>query len=480
ALQPAQATSPLWHINEICDVVGGQCAGADQPLFGVQIDSRDVAAGDVFVAMPGTSMDGHDFVETAFKNGATAALVRRDWDAPDAIEAERLIRCDCPRDALIAMAVHRRQTSKAKVIGVTGSVGKTGLKDALQRCLGRQALAHTNVRSFNNNVGVPLTMARMPRETQYAVFEMGMNHAGELTELSGWVRPDVAVITTIAKAHYEFFESEEAIADAKAEIFTGLMPGGTAILPYDNVHYDRLKQAAVDAGAASFLTFGFAEEADVRARRIVSHGDCTTLSAQVGEQAMLLKIGIAGRHWVANALAALACIEAVGADIGLAALSLAELEALPGRGQVTSVPVGAGEILLMDDSYNANPASMAASIETFGQLTGAARGRRFALLGDMLELGDAAPEEHEKLFEPLKDVGADVLVCVGEHMEHLAKAAQSSLKAFHEADATAALARLRTELRAGDTLLVKGSNSIGLGKVVADLKDGIFALKDVR
>ncbi|MEM7570808.1 MAG: Mur ligase family protein, partial [Pseudomonadota bacterium] len=213
ASKPALATSPLWTAQEICAAVGGVTPSPDVAIFGLQIDSRDVGEGDLFIAMPGTAMDGHDFVEKALSAGAAVALVRADWQQPKDVDDAKLIRCDCPREGLIAMARSRRAQVDAKVIGVTGSVGKTGLKDALQRCLGRQALAHTNVRSFNNDVGVPLTMARMPRETQYAIFEMGMNHAGELTQLSDWVRPDVAVITTIAKAHYAFFNSEESIAD---------------------------------------------------------------------------------------------------------------------------------------------------------------------------------------------------------------------------------------------------------------------------
>ncbi|MEO0412369.1 MAG: UDP-N-acetylmuramoyl-tripeptide--D-alanyl-D-alanine ligase [Pseudomonadota bacterium] len=480
ALKPALATSPVWTAQEVCAAVGGASSSPDLALFGLQIDSRDVGNGDLFVAMPGTEMDGHDFVEKALASGAAAALVRRDWDEPEGVEAGKLIRCDCPREALIAMARARRAAVDAKVIGVTGSVGKTGLKDALQRCLGRQALAHTNVRSFNNDVGVPLTMARMPRETQYAIFEMGMNHAGELTQLSDWVRPDVAVITTIAKAHYAFFKSEEGIADAKAEIFSGLMPGGTAILPADNQHFERLKRAALDAGAANIVTFGHSPSADVHAQAVVSHGDCTALSAKVGDQSMLLKVGIAGRHWVSNALAALACIEAVGADIGLSALSLASLRALPGRGEVSAVRVGAGDVKLMDDSYNANPASMAASIETFGQLQGASRGRKIAVLGDMLELGDAGPEEHEKLAAHLTAADVDYVICVGPLMAHLADVAQRDITTFHEVDPPKAIARLRSELRAGDTLLIKGSNSIGLSKVVSELKAGALALDKER
>ena len=480
ALKPRQATTPLWHASEVAAAVDGIAAASDATFFGVQIDSRDVAGGDLFVAMPGTDKDGHDFVAGALRSGAAAALVRNDWQAPAGVTESQLIRCAAPKDALIAMATTRRDLVDACIIGVTGSAGKTGLKDALQRCLGRQALAHTNVRSFNNDVGVPLTMARMPRETQYGIFEMGMNHAGELTQLRAWVRPDIAVITTIAMAHYEFFESEEGIADAKAEIFSSFKGAGTAILPYDNRHFERLHAAATTYGAERILTFGLQPGADVRSIAVSSHGDCTTLSAQVVDQAMLLKIGIAGRHWVSNALAALAVIHAAGADLGLAGLSLADLRALPGRGQVTEVAVGAGSIRMMDDSYNANPASMAAALDTFSGLKSAPRGRRIAVLGDMLELGDAGPEQHAALLKPLLEAEVDSIICVGPLMQHLTDAAASKLEAISAASPDEALSALRPLLRAGDTLLVKGSNSIGLAKLVEALKGGALALTEDR
>ncbi|MEM6681583.1 MAG: UDP-N-acetylmuramoyl-tripeptide--D-alanyl-D-alanine ligase, partial [Pseudomonadota bacterium] len=399
AYSKAEALQPLWTVKSICDAADAVSSGPDSAIFGLAIDSRDVREGDAFFAMPGTQMDGHDFVPMAFEKGAAIALVRRDWTPPETIDDARLIRCDCPKQALIAMGVARRAAVDAKIIGVTGSVGKTSLKDALFRCLGRERLAHTNVRSFNNDVGVPLTLARMPLETQYGIFEMGMNHAGELTELSAWVRPHVALITTIALAHYEHFENEEGIADAKAEIFTSLEPGGTAILPADNKHFARLKAAAEACGAAHILTFGMASSADVRPVTVSRHADCTALSATIGDETLMFKVGIPGAHWVMNAIACLAGVKAIGGDLGLAGLSLAEMRALPGRGAVTNVPVGGGSAQLMDDSYNANPASVTAALETFASVNVGARGRRIAVLGDMLELGEGAPALHAGLIE---------------------------------------------------------------------------------
>jgi len=474
----AQALQPLWTVKSICVAVDGTSSGPDTAIYGLAIDSRDVREGDAFFAMPGTQMDGHDYVAMAFEKGAVAALVRSDWDAPDGIAPEALIRCDCPKQALIAMAKARRNAVDATIIGVTGSVGKTSLKDALFHCLGRERLAHTNVRSFNNDVGVPLTMARMPLETQFGVFEMGMNHAGELTELSGWVRPHVALITTIALAHYENFDNEEGIADAKAEIFKGLEPGGTAILPLDNRHFERLKAAAEACGAARVLTFGSTPDADVSPINVARHVDCTTMTARVDEDALMLKIGIPGAHWVMNAIACLAVIHAVKGDLGLAGLSLAEMRALPGRGAVSTIRVGDGEALLMDDSYNANPASMAAALETFSHVNVGQRGRRIAVLGDMLELGDDAPSLHADLLDHVLNAGVEILICVGPLMAHLAQTAQPHIAAYSCPAQGEALKLLKGQMRAGDGLVVKGSNSMKLGALVAALQDGALGLSD--
>lgn len=480
AIKPAEALVPLWTSKSICDAIDGHASGAEVDVFGLAIDSREVREGDAFFAMPGTSMDGHTFVQLALDRGASVVIVRADWQADADINEGYLIRCDCPKQALIDMAVARRAAVSAKIIGVTGSVGKTSLKDALFRCLGREALAHTNVRSFNNDVGVPLTMARMPLETQVGIFEMGMNHAGELTQLSGWVRPNVALITTVALAHYAFFESEEGIADAKAEIFKGLEPGGTAVLPRDNRHFERLYAAAKVCGAANVLTFGSTPDADVYPTTISRHGHCTTLSVKVGEQTLLLKVGIPGAHWVMNAVACIAAVYAVDGDLGLAGLSLAEMRALPGRGAVSQVPVGAGQALVMDDSYNANPVSVQAALETFGALDVDARGRRCAVLADMLELGDDGPELHAALLPAVMEAGIDTLICVGPLMAYLAKAADSQLTVLKAETHNEALKHLKSHLRSGDAVLVKGSNSMKLGTLVASLKDGALELSDLR
>lgn len=480
ALIPAEALLPLWTSETICSAIDGTCEMLETSIFGLAIDSRDVREGDAFFAMPGTDMDGHSFVETALGKGATVAIVRRDWDAPDGVDEAQLIRCACPKKALISMAQDRRAAVSAQIVGVTGSVGKTSLKDALFRCLGRETLAHTNVRSFNNDVGVPLTLARMPLETQFGIFEMGMNHAGELTELSDWVRPNVALITTIALAHAENFDREEDIADAKAEIFKGLRPGGTAILPKDNRHFARLEAAAKACGAARILTFGSTPDADVHPITVSRHGHCTTLSAKVCEHTLLLKIGIPGAHWVMNAVACLAAIYAVEGDLGLAGLSLAEMQALPGRGAVSRIAIGAGEAALMDDSYNANPASMAAALETFSTLDLPGRGRRIAVLADMLELGEEGPALHAALCSAVLDADVDILVCVGPLMAHLAEAAQSHISVLQTSHHDEALQTLKSHMRADDALLVKGSNSMELGALVTALKDGALGLSDRR
>lgn len=480
AIKQAEALLPLWTATSICAAIGGQTTGGDPAIFGLAIDSREVRDGDAFFAMPGTGLDGHDYVEMALSKGAVLAIVRHDWAALQGVDEAKLIRCADPKQALINMAIARRAEVSATIIGVTGSVAKTSLKDAIHRCVGREALAHTNVRSFNNDVGVPLTMARMPLETQFGIFEMGMNHAGELTALSGWVRPDVALITTVALAHSAFFDSEADIADAKAEIFIGLEPGGTAILPRDNRHFERLLAAAKAAGASKIITFGNTAEADVHPITVARHGHCTTLTAKVVDQTMLFKVGIPGAHWVTNALACIAAVYCAGADLGLAGLSLADMRALPGRGAMSAVAVGAGEAVLMDDSYNANPASMTAALETFGTVEIDKRGRRIAVLADMLELGDDSPQLHADLVKPLVSGDVDTVICVGPLMAHLAKAAQSHVSVIEAQDDVEALKRLKSILRSGDALLVKGSNSMKLGRLVTALKNGALALSDRR
>jgi len=297
-----------------------------------------------------------------------------------------------------------------------------------------------------------------------------MNHAGELTELSALVRPHIAVITWVASAHREFFDSEADIARAKAEIFSGLTAGGTAIIPYDNIHVDILTRAARDAGAR-IVQFGLKEGADVWAEQVKLHPDCSCVTARIGEERLTFRIGMAGQHWVNNALAVLAAVQAAGGDLALAGLALAELNDLAGRGRRLRVAAGGGQAVVIDEAYNANPASMAASLAVLGGIAPARHGRRLALLGAMKELGDLSAEFHAGIAPHLIAAGVAVAVLVGPEMQPLAKALGRTIDVRHVADADAAQAEVQAVLAADDVLLVKGSNSVGLGRVITALAE---------
>jgi UDP-N-acetylmuramoyl-tripeptide--D-alanyl-D-alanine ligase len=455
-----RGVTPLWTSAEIAAATGGTASRAFS-ADGVAYDSREVGPGDLFVALKGESSDGHRFIAQAMAQGAAGVLVSEPVEAPHVLVADTTA-------ALNALGAASRARTDAKIIGVTGSVGKTGTKEALFAALDRSApgAAHRSVKSYNNHVGVPLSLARMPADTRYGVFEMGMNHAGELDGLTRLVRPHVALVTAIAPAHSAFFSGEEAIADAKGEIFRGLASGGTAIIPYDSPHRDRLI-AAAEPHAAHILTFGLGQGADVRAAEAVRATTGTLVNATLPAGQLTFTIGLPGEHWVSNALAVLAAVEAVGGDLAAAGLALAEMAGLPGRGQRIAVRIAGGEALLIDESYNANPASMAATIRELGRERA---GRRIALLGEMRELGEGSAAYHAALAPALAEA-ADAVILVGEGMAPLvaALAAESVARRIdvaHVADARTAQARLEDMLRPGDAVLVKGSNAIGLASVI--------------
>jgi len=456
--------SALWTAAEIAVATGGAVHG-DFEASGVAFDSREIGAGDLFVAMKGEATDGHLFVEKAFAAGAAGALVSEAVDRPH-------VRVADTAKALDDLGRASRARSGARIVGVTGSAGKTGTKEALHAALERAApgRAHRSVKSYNNHTGVPLSLARMPREARFGIFEMGMNHPGELAALTRLVRPHVAIVTTIASAHREYFASEEAIADAKAEIFEGLEPGGTAILPFDSPHCGRLA-AAARAHAERIVTFGLGEEADVHVSYVVRgpRGGSMVTAKLPGAQ-LSYTIAQPGAHWVANSLAVLAAVQAVGGDLALAGLALAELGGLKGRGERHLIAVGGGEALLIDESYNANPASMAATLKVLGEEKVA--GRRVAVLGAMRELGEGSGAFHQALAAPLAEARVDYAILVGPEMAPLAKALGGQVKMAHVADAATAIPLAREAIGPGDAMLVKGSNSIGLAALVEALAGG--------
>ncbi len=457
----------LWTSIEIAAATGGTAFGEFQ-VSGVEMDSRDVRSGDLFIALKGEAMDGHKFIDKAFANGAVAAIVDRPVDYPHVLVEDTSA-------ALAALAQAARKRANAKIIGVTGSVGKTGVKEAIFASLERysRGTAHRSIRSYNNHVGVPLSMSRMAPRSSFGVFEMGMNHAGEISGLTAQVRPHVAVITTIAPAHIENLGSEEAIADAKAEIFEGLEKGGTAVIPADSPYYEQLRAAARLAGA-KVISFGRSEKADMRLLDAIpdAHGG-SLVTAAMGDQRICYSVAEPGDHWISNSLCVMAAVHAAGGDLGAAGLALAGMGGLKGRGARLRVSVPGGRALMVDESYNANPASMRATLAQLGQTPAS---RRIAVLGAMKELGEFGPAFHAQLAEPLLDANVDFAVLVGPEMAALARELGKGLantlgKPLHFAqceNAGEAIAALEEfGLAGGDAVLVKGSNSVGLSRLVA-------------
>ncbi|MDL2340539.1 MAG: UDP-N-acetylmuramoyl-tripeptide--D-alanyl-D-alanine ligase [Pseudomonadota bacterium] len=455
--------SALWTSGEIAAATGG-IASSDFIVSGVTFDSREVGPGDLFVAMPGTAHDGHEFVAGAFASGAAAALVSTPVDGPHVLVGDTF-------QALRQLGQVARGRCAATVVGVTGSVGKTSTKEALfaalDRC--RPGQVHRSVKSYNNHTGVPLSLARMPRDCAYAVLEMGMNHAGEIAELTALVRPHAALITAIAPAHIEMLGSIEAIADAKAEIFAGLEPDGVAVIPNDSDQRDRLLKAA-RRKADRIITFG-SGDADVHAiHAVTAGGGGSLITAALLERELTFTISQRGDHWISNALAVLATVEAIGADVALSGLALADMGGLKGRGERHLVAIDGGTFLLIDESYNANPASMAATLKSLGDERDIER--RIAVLGPMRELGERTAALHADLAPAVIAARIDELILIGPDMEPLAMAIGESAAVHRAASVDEAIAKVLAMLRPGDAVLVKASNSVGLAALVDRVKGG--------
>jgi len=461
---------PLWTRHAFLDALGGESVGTPgSDITGISIDTRTLQRGDAFFAIRGRQFDGHDFAATAAKNGAGVLVVTGE-------HADSLKKTGIPLvvvgnvlAALEKLAMAARKRTHAKIIAITGSVGKTTTKEVMRHAFSTSGRVHANPASFNNHWGVPLTLARMPADTDFGIFEIGMNHENEIRPLVKLVAPDLAVITCIGAAHLGHFASVEAIADAKAEIFEGLCAGGTALLNADDALFTYLVKKG---NATRIASFGEATGADYRLLDVYLHADCVCFRAMLGREEAMIKIGAPGRHMVQNALVVLGSADILGVDIARVALALQSFAPETGRGARyrLALPSG-GTFLLIDESYNANPVSMGVGLALLGESEIGRRGRRIAVLGDMLELGRFSRKAHEELAGPMRKAGVSLAFLGGHDMKYLAGILRNDLQVHYCEVAGDLLPLLLNEVHAGDVVMVKSSNSIGLSRIVAALLD---------
>lgn len=460
----------LWGFDEAVAAVSGRADGQTSAgISGISIDTRSLRKGELFVALK-DARDGHEFVSAAFAAGASAALVANDYVKRDADGA--LIRVDDTLRGLeqLGVAARRRLPDTAHVIAVTGSAGKTGTKDMLRAALAALGTVHAAEKSFNNHWGVPLTLARMPRDAAAGVFEIGMNHPGEIRPLAKFVAPHAAIVTTVEAVHLAQFASVADIAQEKAEIFEGVVPGGTAIINRDNVHFPALDARARSCGL-NILTFGVDTSADVRASALQLRADGSDIEARFDGRTVTFSLSIPGIHIARNSLAVVAALHAIGADVEKAVAALKDLQPLSGRGARHALTINGGPALLVDESYNANPASMRAAIENLGSFARQSYKRRIAVLGDMLELGDDAEQMHRDLASAIAAAGVDVVFASGPLMRGLYDAVPPALRGAYAEQSDGLEAALLAALDTGDVVMVKGSNGSRMGPIATLLRD---------
>ena len=459
-------TAPLWTARDAAEAADGRLTEGGWAATGVSIDTRTLKPGDLFVALT-DRRDGHEFAQAALDKGASAVMVSR----PEVCSAPRLV-VDDVLDGLVRLAAGARQRSDAVRVGVTGSVGKTSVKEALAAVFRAAGRAHWSEKSYNNHWGVPLTLTRMPADTERAVFEMGMNHAGEIANLSAMVRPHVGLITKIAPAHLENLGSMEAIADAKAELFGGLAADGVAIIPADDEFAPRLREAVTGSGAGFLLDFGRAPGAAVRLVKYDEGPDGGVGVLNVMGKTFDFRLRLPGAHQAVNAAGVVAAALAAGVDPALALDALSSLIPQAGRGAAFHARLPGGRVIeVVDESYNANPESMRAAFSALALRKPQGKGRKLVVIGEMLELGPDADALHAALAAPLAEAGAAHVLTVGEGARALHAALPGSVKGDWCATPETAADALHDLACDGDVVLVKGSNASGVHRIVASLRD---------
>ncbi|MBV9530951.1 MAG: UDP-N-acetylmuramoylalanyl-D-glutamyl-2,6-diaminopimelate--D-alanyl-D-alanine ligase [Bradyrhizobium sp.] len=464
------SAAPLWTLQAMGEAMrASRCGALPDAVAGLSIDSRTIKPGEAYFAIRGDVHDGHDFVNAALNAGAALAVVataRRESFAPDT----PLLVVDDVLKSLTALACAARARMRGRVIAVTGSVGKTSTKEALSHVLSAQGQTHASIASFNNHWGVPLSLARCPSDVDFAVFEIGMNHPGEIDPLVKMVRPHLAIITTVEPVHLEFFSGIEAIADAKAEIFAGVEGGGAVVLNRDNSQFNRLTQRARQRGNLRIVSFGTDAKADARLLNLSQHASCSAVHANILGRDVTYKLGMPGRHMAMNSLAVLAAACLADADLALAALSLSTLAPAAGRGVRHVLELPNGDATLIDESYNANPASMAAALNVLAHAEISAHGRRIAILGDMLELGPTSAELHRRLADAVKSNHIDLVYCCGPLMRNLWDALSPAKRGGYAQSAASLESQAISAIRAGDAIMIKGSLGSKMKTIVNALK----------
>jgi len=461
---------PLWTYADVLIAVHGSAqsdVAPDLAMQSVSIDTRTLEPGALYVAIRGDSLDGHDYVAEAFEAGAACALVD---EGADVGSRGPLVRVADTLKGLEALGRAARSRSDACIIAVTGSVGKTSTKEGLRLALSVSGSVHASAKSYNNHWGVPLSLANMARDYRFGVFEVGMNHPGEIVPLTKMIRPHVALITTVESVHLEFFDSVVQIAQAKAEIFEGLESGGTAVLNIDNPHFVLLKDHAVQAGTAHIISFGKNRGADARLVALAEDAEGSDVTADICGENITYRIGSPGAHLVMNSLGALAAIQVCGADVQKGADALAGFHAQTGRGAREVFALPDGQIVLVDESYNANPASMRAALASLDTIPRADFPRRIAVLGDMLELGDTSPQLHRELLQPVDAAGVDVVFACGPYMQSLFDALAEDRRGAYADNAAGLEAALLETVCAGDVVMIKGSLGSRMGLLVEALR----------
>ncbi len=460
----------LWTVPAMVEALQARVVGTmPEAISGLSIDSRSIANDEAYFAIKGDVHDGHKFVAAAHAQGGAVSVVSEEWVERLGPDCGPLLVVDDVLLALERLGIAARARTQARVIAVTGSVGKTTTKEALRVALAPSGKVHAAVASFNNHWGVPLTLARMPEDSKFAVIEIGMNHPGEITPLVKMARPHVAMVMNVAAVHLGAFRDVDEIAKAKAEIFLGLDADGVAVVNGDDQRLPLLKKYAEDAGVNRFVTFGSSDDADVRCEKLVLHGSCSCLTTTVMGQAMVVKVGAPGAHIAQNMLGVLAACNLVGADLALAGLAMADIRAVKGRGERHTIGADDNKAILIDESYNANPTSMRAALALLSATPVKDAGRRIAVLGDMLELGPTSPELHAGLADSIVDHAINTVFLAGPDMKFLQESLAKRVDCVHTATIDELIPHVRRQLRGGDAIMVKASLGMKFARLVDEL-----------